>query len=564
MFVPESKDFDLHQVNVADTVCGTASTQEAAAATVPYRRLRAPSASNSTLTLPSVSKALSQIQSGLFSDPSDNRSPSDDLSDDGFWRELRQLARQQLISDAARYTRRYRDVELPDGLTSELPILMAGHQPELFHPGVWLKNRTLDHMAAACRGIAVNLVIDNDVAGSRSVRLPSKDTVGHLHCQSVPFDRGGSGVPYEQAEIQDRELFHHFDRRVAEAVRPWVGDPLVHQLWPHARDAIARCGIAGCALAQARHALEGQLGWQTLEIPLGVAVRGLPFAKFVERILQDLPHFVEVYNASADHYRGWHGIRSSAHPVPNLHREGEWLETPLWVYGNRSPHRRALWARRDKDGWLLSDRVERSVTLPAATTAETLVEAASPEFKVRPRALMTTMFARLVLSDWFIHGIGGGKYDQLADQVIRGFFRRTPPPFQVVSGTFRLPQVDDDIAKTLDRRSNRFKRLIRESFFQAERHLDQSDPKHREWCEKKQQLLTAIPPKGQRWQWHREMTAVNEQLSRFMAGQRRRWQADLAETNRQLQDQQVIASRELPFCVFPLEDLQTRFAKILA
>ena len=557
MFVPESYDLDSFPAERADTAGVTAETQEAAVATLPYRHLKAPQASDSALILPAPGDALSQIQSGAFA--SDGPPAG---GDQAFWDQLRQEARQQLVADAVYYTRRYRDVDVPAEDPRNVPILMAGHQPELFHPGVWLKNRTLDRMAAACRGIPVNLVIDNDVAGSRAVRLPAEDTLGHLRWQSVPFDRGGSGVPYEQAEIDDRELFNSFDRRVAEAMRPWVADPLVHQLWPHARDAIARCGIAGCALAQARHALEGTLGWQTLELPLGVAVRGLPFAKFVVRILEQLHRFVEVYNASADHYRAWHGIRSSAHPVPNLHREDGWLETPLWVYGNQSPHRRAVWARPDGDGWLLSDRVERSVRLPAESAAEVLADHASPEFKLRPRALMTTMFARLVLSDWFIHGIGGGKYDQLADRVIGEFFHRMPPPFQVVSGTIRLPGIDVDPA--LDERAIRLKRLIRESHFQAERHLAGPSAEQREWIQRKRDLLAAIPPEGQRSSWHRQISSVNQQLAQWLAGRRRQWQADLAAVDRQIDDQRILASRELPFCVFPLDDLKSRFAKITA
>ena len=31
--------------------------------------------------------------------------------------------------------------------------------------------------------------------------------------------------------------------------------------------------------------------------------------------------------------------------------------------------------------------------------------------KIRPRAILTTLYSRLFLSDLFIHGIGGAKYD---------------------------------------------------------------------------------------------------------------------------------------------------------
>ena len=59
--------------------------------------------------------------------------------------------------------------------------------------------------------------------------------------------------------------------------------------------------------------------------------------------------------------------------------------------------------------------------------------------KVRSRALTNTLFARLFLSDLFIHGIGGGKYDELTDDIIRRFYECEPPDFLVLSATRLLP-----------------------------------------------------------------------------------------------------------------------------
>src|SRR5271166_3379718 len=40
-------------------------------------------------------------------------------------------------------------------------IILAGHQPELFHPGVWIKNFALNGLARAYEAIPLNLVVDN-------------------------------------------------------------------------------------------------------------------------------------------------------------------------------------------------------------------------------------------------------------------------------------------------------------------------------------------------------------------------------------------------------------------
>jgi hypothetical protein len=60
-------------------------------------------------------------------------------------------------------------------------------------------------------------------------------------------------------------------------------------------------------------------------------------------------------------------------------------------------------------------------------------------FKVRTRALTTTLFARLLVADIFIHGIGGGKYDEITDEIMRRLFVIEPPAFLVVTGTLMLP-----------------------------------------------------------------------------------------------------------------------------
>lgn len=479
---------------------------------------------------------------------------------------LRQRARRQMIEDAVRYTRAYREVDWIDldQFGDELPpILMAGHQPALFHSGVWFKNFALSHVAAANQAIAVNLVIDNDVAAGCSIRVPSLEvTRGSAAYQSIAYDEAGGGVPYEQTTINNRDVFDHFDDRVREAIWPLVPNPCITEMWNHARHAVERCGIAGCALAQARHGLEGELGLQTLELPLGVICRTVEFAEFALTILSELPRFHRCYNDAANHYRQAHGIRSTAHPVPNLAEDGEWFEAPMWLYGDDSPQRKPVWAKLSDDHLVLSDRGGRECRIDIRypkLAAQQLASIASPNFKLRPRALLTTMYARLVLSDLFLHGIGGGKYDQLNDLIIQSFFMIEPPQFMVVSATVQLPGIEqhDDESTIAD-----LKRTIRETVFQAERFEDESelDP---ELVRRKRELLATIPPEGSRKTWHDEITRINESLSRQTRPLREKLRVKLAEAEKRAAAHELLASREHPFCLFPLEFLKETYDAML-
>ena len=88
---------------------------------------------------------------------------------------------------------------MADAGNAEGLIFLAGHQPELFHPGVWLKNFALGTLARQHGATAINLLIDSDTvkdtgpAGTRAAR-PSIPRV-----EVIPFDRPEPRVPLRGA-----------------------------------------------------------------------------------------------------------------------------------------------------------------------------------------------------------------------------------------------------------------------------------------------------------------------------------------------------------------------------
>jgi hypothetical protein len=294
-----------------------------------------------------------------------------------------------------------------------------------------------------------------------------------------------------------------------------------------------------------------------------VVCRTAAFAEFVLMILAELPRFRQCYNDAAQQYRKAHHIRSSAHPVPDLAEDGTWFEAPLWIYGNDSPKRKAAWARLSDDELVISDRAGHELRVDMRfpkLAAEKLSSLIGPNFKLRPRALLTTMYARLVLSDLFLHGIGGGKYDQLGDRIMQSFFLITPPRFLVISATVLLPGLPvDDSAD----RIREIQRAIRDTHYQPERFADrfQLDP---EMLRRKQALLAAVPERGKRGEWHQELEAVNEALSRPLAEFREGLSRELVVQRRTAASRGLLASREHPFCIFPLDYLVDTYSRLLS
>ena len=172
---------------------------------------------------------------------------------------------------------------------------MAGHQPQLFHPGVWFKNFALDALARRHGGVGVNLVVDNDTMKSSALWVPG-GSVERPHAVALPMDQPAPQVAYEERSIIDRALFAGFGRRAAQQIAPLVGDPLIKDFWPAVVQRMEAGVNLGQCLAQARHQWEGRWGSATLEVPVSRVCRTPSFRWFLVHLLLELPRLREVYN----------------------------------------------------------------------------------------------------------------------------------------------------------------------------------------------------------------------------------------------------------------------------
>lgn len=473
------------------------------------------------------------------------------------------------------HTSEYTDCGYIPPLTAQRRFILAGHQPELFHAGVWYKNFLLSSLAERERAIPINLIVDTDVVHSTSLTVPrTGDTSTPI--ENIAFDASADPMAYEERTILDVAQFHGFGDRVRLAldrsdVRLRQSLPLIGPFWRAARDVERRRlkPRLGQVLAEARHVLESHNGLRTLEVPLSLLCRGPSFRRFVVHLLTELPRLWRIYNESLHAYRLANHIRSETHPVPRLHELDEWLEAPLRVWSPSDPGRRRPFVRRVDSGLEISDFGDWRLRLDAASDSqpdraiEQLNQAEKEGWKLRPRALITTMYARLVLSDLFIHGIGGAKYDELTDEIIRRFFGIEPPEYLTATATFRLPidrpQVTiEDVRECVQR--------IRDVRYRPESFVGDPllarEPQIAEQlqslaAEKREYVRTHTLRRGTEEAFHgvdrinREM----HELLRPVEEQLRREHARLVEDARRAR---LLGSREFSFVLFPEEYLMPR------
>jgi hypothetical protein len=442
-------------------------------------------------------------------------------------------------------------------------LLMAGHQPELFHPGVWVKNFALAGLARVHGAIPLNLVIDNDTVKTTALRLPAPPHVRH-----VLFDRWTGATPYEERNIADRALFAGFAERVAPFLRDWPYEPLLPALWSEVLRHSKHTSNLGLCLAAARHSFERAWGCSNFEVPLSWICDTEPFVWFAYHLLVHLPHFHSLYNTIVADYRRRHGIRDRQHPVPDLAVDGDWLEAPFWAWRAGAPRRERLFVRRDGEGlqlragaetWHLSARAEAAVKEWQELRNGGLLDRmlAREDLKIRSRALTTTLYARLFLADVFVHGIGGGKYDELTDELMRRFYQCEPPDYLVLSATLWLPLPRAAVSADDCRRLLHELRDVR---YNPQRHPPDprdADPAWDELAARKREWIARQPAtRAERRQRFHVLRTLTEELRHPLRSREEQLRRQWLRCQHQVRDNAVLQRRDYSFCLYPESELR--------
>ena len=314
---------------------------------------------------------------------------------------LREQARQDLLTAAAKYLSSMgissgSDLS-PSGLSK--PFILTGHQPELFHPGVWIKSFATARIAKRVGGIPIHVIIDNDTIKASAIRVPAggpdRFIVGH-----VPFDKWEGEIPYEERTIVDESVFADFPSRVRVTMSQLRFQPIVGEYWEHVREAAAVTSNLGDRLAYGRRKLESQWGVQNVEVPLSHLCRSPSFLLLVGEVVTRLSDFQMIYNSSLAEYRMRYKTRSRHHPATDLSEEEGWRETPFWIWHPNDVHRSILWVRQQ--GAMLELRADEIwvASLPIGNEPSSAVIAdylshGIGDWKIRPRDADDTLSPRL-------------------------------------------------------------------------------------------------------------------------------------------------------------------------
>jgi len=529
-----------------------------------YRRLRAPAENRATLFVPPLNAC-----NALFQANRQRRLASTAQVAGQTLAEFSRSAQRELLELALRYTSGYVDIPEPPP-TRELALILTGHQPQLFHPGVWLKNFVASNLARQANAWAINLIIDSDTIRSAAIRVPS-GTAAEPGLQLVPFDETTDEVPFEERTVRDFGSWATFSCRVRQTMAQMLAHPLIAEFWPFATAAARETNRLGQSLARARHQTEAAWGLETLELPLSSVAKGRCFARFAWQILQRLPDFQRIHNESLREYRRLHRLRGATHPVPDLVAAESRLETPFWVWNCGSPLRRRLALESTKNGWRFYDGMDgnrfasiRRTSDPEAF-ADQWQDLARDGWRIRPRALITTLYARSCLGDLFIHGIGGAKYDQVTDRIMALFLGIAPPGYLVTTATAQLPISARD---TRGEDVRRVERDLRDLRWVPESYLSGREPVAAEaqrLIEQKQQWIRrAAVASAERKRRCLAIRDLSAQLQPFVADRRHALCLEHERVVAGAARTRLLRGREFAFPLFPGDFLRSLLLELSA
>lgn len=274
-------------------------------------------------------------------------------------------------------------------------VVMSGHQAELWHAGILTKLLALGDAARSSKAAAAWLVVDQDANEPGIIRYPSSGkTLVAAEWRISASDARKTDVPVAaRAAFSAREL------------EPRWGDK------PAATGAVA-CGLGAIRDAFLDTADAPDLAEQVIRTtrkllgPMDAGVTWIRatgmtrtelFAEVVERMKADPAACIAAYNAAVARHAG-------AGMAPLNAARGE---LPLWRVRADAARGRVL----------------------ASTIA------GIPTGELAPRALLMTGLMRHAGCELFIHGLGGGKYDVIAEEWLGAWLSWKLAPAVVATGT---------------------------------------------------------------------------------------------------------------------------------
>ncbi len=469
-------------------------------------------------------------------------------------RETRRAARAETLSAGADFTKRIDTLGAgisgeicgPDGL-----IVATGHQPQLFHPGIWVKNFLVDRLAVEAGATGIDFVVDSDAFDVLEAAAPCMQP--RIHRCSAALARATKDACFACMPAPTSEVIDTFCAEVDSLLEtlcssePRENFDVFCEAMRHAASAARTLGES---VTFARRLYESPARTSYLELPVTSVGGSRAFAAFVLDIATNVERFAAAYNGGLGAFREATASRSRAQPFPDLDRHGGRYELPFWALG--AGKRATVWVEQISGGRILFRADDEVVGRFDGQDVESFV-ASTKGLGLAPKALTLTMFVRVFVADLFVHGTGGARYDRVTDGVIRSYYGIEPPPFVVASLTERLPLeadivTDQQVSVALER-LNRFEHNPDAMLDLADFTDSAEESRARTLAAEKMELTAAIArPGADRKTLGSRIREVNDALREVLVPLGQELARAVEELRAARDASEILEDRTYPFC----------------
>jgi hypothetical protein len=484
--------------------------------------------------------------------------------------EFRKHARTEILEKAGEYSewiwsicsrlkigRRRDSSDFHNSYTPDKLIIQTGYPPILAHPGILIKNSLVNTIAEKIRGIGINMVVDNDTCHDNWLNIPNINGL-ESSTEKIEFIPSLQGLAFEEAGHTDLTQLTTLKKDILRTLsNPDMKDTFTNfidmgiKLFKEIQRLSDLFTSARCAYLQ-------RFDISNLEIPVSLICETESFLNFFLHIARDIRNFARIYNAKLAEYRKLKRISSKANPLPDLKEKGHVIELPFWIWKENEP-RKQLFATivTDKQINLMYENIivtslDFCGNGNQSGNLQKLRNLISIGIKIRPKAIVNTMYSRMFFSDLFIHGVGGAKYDLITDEIIRTFFGVEPPGYAIITATLHLPYKPHNVSSEDVRK---LKHVIKDMNYNPERYASgkiMEDAEMKSMVNEKKRLITTEMHNSE--EKHRTFSRLKqlnslmkEKITPLIEGKEK----EAEEVEKKLRYNSIVTNREYPFCIYP-------------
>ncbi len=432
------------------------------------------------------------------------------------------VSRSELLNIAKDYTRAMTPASGFEGIDEN--IIVTGHQAIWHHCGILAKNSIISRFAADVNGCPIHLVLDHDICDTAIV-LPKKQADGDWCFERIEIEPVQNPIPLGFRPAPQKEKI----QALSDAIGRIYGKHFCCTIWSQYLGLPSNClpdfknvaDFITCFQAM----LNSALGIKMLYLPVSLLSASSCFVDFAASVIINASDFAHSYNNAVFDQMKYKNVNTSEtiRPLMVDYSKG-FIELPFWLVSYQG-RRTSLYVK-------LADSGEIKICT-AATNLGSLDSSENggkieqikiilnqQKYRLWPKAVTLTLFVRLFLADWFVHGVGGALYENITDKIIEDYYGIEKLGFAVATATVTLPLCD--CARTTGETSDELKQRLRDFKYNPEKFIEdslmQTEPVKFLLDEKKNLIETTrnrdltIQEKKSAWE---AISAVNKSLFQF-------------------------------------------------